>query len=246
MKDYRIGTAGWTIPIDSRADFPATGSHLERYAQGLSAVEINSSFYRHHMASTYKRWAASVPSHFRFAVKLSKAFTHEAKLLPSGDAVRASFDAIRELGDKWGILLVQLPPSLVFDKGRVENFLGFLKEACPAPIVWEPRHASWTHKEALDLLQSFGVGKVIADPEPCPAPLLPTDDHFRYYRLHGSPEIYKSRYRGPYLERLAKAFETAPAGKIWCIFDNTTYGWATANALELQGLLRGSAQRQVS
>lgn len=246
-KEFFIGTAGWNIPIDSRASFPATGSHLERYAQGLSGVEINSSFYRHHMPVTYRRWAQSTPAHFRFSVKLAKAFTHEAKLVPSGSALRTCLEGVAELGEKWGALLVQLPPSLVFEKGRAENFLGFLKEHCPVPVVWEPRHASWTHAEALSLLERFAVGKVIADPEPCPAPLLRTDETFRYYRLHGSPEIYRSRYRGPYLARLAQAFRAAPASRIWCIFDNTTFGWATTNALELKELLHHEAMdRKIS
>src|SRR5918993_896064 len=44
----RIGTAGWSIPKEHAAPFPATGPHLERYAKVLNAVEINSSFYRLH------------------------------------------------------------------------------------------------------------------------------------------------------------------------------------------------------
>ena len=53
---------------------------LQRYATRLDAVEINSSFYRPHRASTYARWADSVPTHFRFSVKLPKAITHERRL----------------------------------------------------------------------------------------------------------------------------------------------------------------------
>jgi hypothetical protein len=41
-----VGTAGWSIPSAHAASFPIEGSHLERYALRLNAVEINSSFYR--------------------------------------------------------------------------------------------------------------------------------------------------------------------------------------------------------
>jgi uncharacterized protein YecE (DUF72 family) len=61
------------------------GSHLERYAKVLNAVEINSSFYRPHRTATYERWAASVPEEFRFAVKIPKAITHERRLKEAGD-----------------------------------------------------------------------------------------------------------------------------------------------------------------
>jgi len=238
MQNFYIGTAGWNIPSEARSSFAQTGSHLERYALTLPAVEINSSFYRHHLATTYRRWADSTPAHFRFSVKLAKAFTHEARLLPSGDAVRSCLDSIRELGKKWGALLVPLPPSLYFEKTKCENFLGFLSEHCPAPIVWEPRHLSWTHPSALRLLENFGVCKVIADPDTCPAPLQPNDGRMRYYRLHGSPMLYRSRYRAPFIAKIARAIKAAPAPNHWCIFDNTAFGFATENAAELLALMQ--------
>lgn len=247
QKSALIGTAGWNIPAEAAGSFPRTGSHLERYSQTLNSVEINSSFYRHHMAATYKRWADSTPPGFRFSVKLAKAFTHEARLLPSGDSLRACLEAIAQLGEKWGTLLVQLPPSLVFEKERAKNFLQFLKDYCPAPVVWEPRHPTWTTAEALELLARFEVPKVIADPEPCPLPpsasLWAGDHKLRYYRLHGSPIIYRSSYRPPFLKKLARQIEEAPSRHVWCVFDNTTFGFAALNALELRGLLGHGLQQ---
>jgi uncharacterized protein YecE (DUF72 family) len=52
---------------------PPAGSHLERYTAVFSAVEINSSFYHPHRSMINKRWAASAPDSFRFAVKVPKA-----------------------------------------------------------------------------------------------------------------------------------------------------------------------------
>jgi uncharacterized protein YecE (DUF72 family) len=57
----RVGCAGWSIPKRYAPWFPSSGTHLERYATRLPAVEINSSFYRFHQPKTYARWAASVP-----------------------------------------------------------------------------------------------------------------------------------------------------------------------------------------
>jgi uncharacterized protein YecE (DUF72 family) len=68
----RIGCAGWSLPRVEQERFPAAGSHLERYASVFDAVEINSSFHRPHRPATYARWAAAVPSSFRFSVKLPK------------------------------------------------------------------------------------------------------------------------------------------------------------------------------
>jgi len=76
----RIGTAGWSIPRAEASRFTGEGTHLQRYARGLSGAEINSSFYRPHAAATYAKWAAATPPGFRFAVKVPKVITHEQEL----------------------------------------------------------------------------------------------------------------------------------------------------------------------
>jgi uncharacterized protein YecE (DUF72 family) len=54
-----VGCAGWSLSSAVAPEFPGAGSHLERYARVLPAVEINSSFYRPHRAATYARWRDS-------------------------------------------------------------------------------------------------------------------------------------------------------------------------------------------
>ena len=76
-----IGTAGWTIPTESRDGFPGEGSSLERYAARFRGAEINSSFHRPHRIEIYARWAAMTPAGFRFAVKVPKTITHEHGLV---------------------------------------------------------------------------------------------------------------------------------------------------------------------
>src|SRR3954464_15286283 len=78
--DPRIGIAGWSLPRAHAAGFPLQGTHLQRYAARFNCAEINSSFYRAHRPATYARWAQSVPRSFRFAVKMPRAITHDARL----------------------------------------------------------------------------------------------------------------------------------------------------------------------
>ena len=73
-RGLRVGCAGWAIPSQHAHAFPAQGTHLERYAQRFTGVEVNSSFYRSHRPTTYARWAASVPDPFQFAVKMPKYY----------------------------------------------------------------------------------------------------------------------------------------------------------------------------
>ncbi len=237
----RIGTAGWSIPKEHASDFPAAGTHLERYGAVLNAVEINSSFYRPHRTATYERWAASVPEDFRFAVKIPKAVTHERRLRDTGDLLDRFLLEVGGLGTKLGPLLVQLPPSLAFEPGVSDRFLEDLRGRVRGNIVCEPRHASWFTGVVEKRLADLRIARVAADP----APVAGAGEAggwrgFSYYRLHGSPRIYHSRYSQEALVNTAKRIaESAAAGaETWCIFDNTASFAATGDALTTRGLVQ--------
>ena len=235
----RIGCAGWTIPKLHQSLFPASGSHLQRYAQRCTAVEINSSFYRAHRPATYARWAQSVPKDFRFSVKVPKPITHTSRLEDVG-GLAAFAEETSALGTKLGPWLVQLPPSLEFDEAVATAFLAELRRVFAGQVVCEPRHASWFHEDADALLRSFQVGRVAADPTRHELADQPGGwPDLIYYRLHGSPRVYYSEYSQQYLEKLASDLSAAAetARDVWCIFDNTALGAATNNALQLMQLL---------
>ncbi len=235
----RIGTAGWSFPRE--LDFPVEGSGLERYAARFDCVEINSSFYRPHQRKTYERWAASTPTGFRFAIKVPQAITHERRLVEIDDLLARFLHETDGLGDKRGPLLVQLPPSLKFEAERVEAFLATWRQATDAPTVLEPRHATWFAAEPEDLLASFQVARVAADPAVVPQAAEPGGWRgLTYRRLHGSPVIYESAYEPEVLDVLAERL--AEEAETWCIFDNTKLGAATRDALLLNTLISSSRQ----
>jgi len=226
----RIGTAGWSIPKQHAAAFPASDSHLERYAQRFNAVEINSSFYRPHRRATYERWAATVPENFAFAVKAPRAITHEARLIDAERVLDRFLDEAGGLGSKLGPLLFQLPPSFAFDLRGTRAFLKLLRARHAGRAVWEPRHATWFTPRAEDLLAEYRVARVAADPAVVPAAAEPGGWRgLRYFRLHGAPRIYYSDYAADDIARYAQRM----SAKSWCIFDNTALGAATGNALAL-------------
>lgn len=228
MRNY-IGTAAWNIPSVAAEAFPEEGSHLERYAKVFNAVEINSSFYKDHRRETFERWASSVPEDFRFSAKLSKRFTHEKSASFSATDLRESLDAIAGLGVKWRVLLLQYPGSLDCPVVKLEKLLDEVRRVFNEAIVIEARNTSWVADPVLKLMERYRVGLVSADPERCPYDgVLGEID---YERLHGSPDIYKSSYPDEVLDALA---ETWSAREHWIIFDNTTFGQATLNALGLK------------
>ena len=237
----RTGCAGWSLPRDSWPQFPDSGTHLQRYAARLAAAEINSSFYRPHQPATYARWAAGVPADFRFSVKLPKTITHEKRLRDCGGLLDAFLAQTAGLGHKLGCLLVQLPPSLAFDGAAAPSFFRTLRRQHAGPVALEPRHASWFTPEVGAMLQTWRIGRVLADPVLHTAGQAPGGwPGLVYVRLHGSPRMYYSSYGPPTLQALAlKLQESVGSGaEAWCIFDNTASGAAVSNALALQALLR--------
>jgi len=239
-----VGTAGWPLPADLRERFGAGGSLLERYATRLPGVEINSSFYRPHQPATYARWAASVPAGFRFSVKLPRAITHERRLVDAEAALDGFLAQATPLGDKLGCLLVQLPPSLALHERHADRFFAALRERHAGAVVLEPRHSTWFGKAGQAMLAHHGVGLVRADPLACQDAQWPIDDAAPaggvvYYRLHGAPRMYYAAYDDAFVQALARRMvaEATRAEVVWCIFDNTAEGAATANALVMQSLL---------
>jgi uncharacterized protein YecE (DUF72 family) len=239
MVPIYIGTAGWSIPKQHAAGLPQAGTHLERYSRIFSCAEINSSFYRSHRASTWEKWAASVPENFRFSVKAPKAITHVANLACTSDRLSAFLAEARILSNKLGPILFQLPPKSAFNPIVAESFFSLLRDKYPGPTVFEPRNPTWFTAEADHLLHRFHIARAAADPARVPAAGSAGGDHqLLYCRLHGSPRMYYSTYPDPYLRSLAAAFAQHSAKEIWCIFDNTASGAALDNALMLQRLLR--------
>ena len=225
-----IGTAGWSIPARYAPDLSGGGTHLQRYSARLSAVEINSSFYRPHQRKTYERWAASVPEDFRFSVKLPRSITQERRLKNYDDLLSRFLEESAGLGAKLGVILVQLPPTLAYDAAVAAEFFGDLRRRTKTAIACEPRHASWFTPTADAALKKWHVARVAADP-----PRDQTDgapggwQGLRYWRLHGSPRIYYSDYNAAALKTLSGKLTRGD----WCIFDNTAAFAALGNALAL-------------
>lgn len=236
----RVGTAGWSIASIHAGPFPAEGTYLKRYAARLDCVEINSSFYRPHRRGTYARWAASVPERFRFSVKLPRTMTHERRLRDCADLLDLFLEGASALGGKLAVILVQLPPSLVFDRAVADAFFSALTARTAAAIVCEPRHRSWFGEDADALLESHGVGRVAADPAVVDGAGEPGGaGGIAYYRFHGSPRIYHSDYRPEALDAIARTLAASAARQVWCILDNTAQFHALANALGIVERLAG-------
>jgi uncharacterized protein YecE (DUF72 family) len=121
----------------------------------------------------------------------------------------------------------------------------------------EVRHESFVTPAFIGLLRKYRIAWVVADtPRPWPLYEDVTAD-FVYMRLHGSTELYKSRYTSEQLDRWADCIRAWSTGgepadarlispeppparasrDVYCYFDNTDKLHAPDNARELMGKL---------
>ena len=180
---YWIGTSGYSYPEWKGSFYPEklpAAKMLSYYAQRLSTVEINATFYRLPTAKLLAGWAAQAPDRFRFTLKAPRRITHDAKLQRCEDVLHAFLDATETLGPKLGVLLFQLPPSFRKDVGVLDAFLALLPHGTRAAV--EFRHASWHDDEVFTTLRSRAVALCVADSEKMSTPVVATAD-YGYFRL---------------------------------------------------------------
>jgi uncharacterized protein YecE (DUF72 family) len=218
----RVGLAGWSNPPAKRLERDPEQTHLSYYAAHFPCVEINSSFYRPHQSSTYRRWRDETATLFRFSVKMPRSVTHEGHLKRCATEVARFYEDIAALQPKLAVVLVQLPPSLEFNGRTVRTFFGSVPRLRGTKVVCEPRHASWFTSAAENALRDATVSRVAADPARCPGAEAPGGvRRFAYFRWHGSPRLYYSKYSEAQLAAFAATVRKTKAAETWCIFDNT-------------------------
>ena len=203
----RVGTSGYSYTAWKGSFFPAdlpSSRMLEFYAQKLSTVEINNTFYRMPTSAAVANWAQQVPESFVFAVKAPQRITHRKQLLDSGDETSHFLSLTSELGAKLGPLLFQLPPFMKKDLGRLRDFLDSLPKSFS--FAFEFRHPSWMDDEVFEALRRKNAALCIADTDEQQAQVVPTAT-WGYLRLRRSD--YPSGALDAWAERVAKQWQQA-------------------------------------
>jgi uncharacterized protein YecE (DUF72 family) len=268
----RIGVSGWRYTPWRGNFYPkglAQSRELHYASRAFNTIELNGSFYSLQSPTSYARWAAETPESFVFAVKGSRYITHMLKLR-NIEAALANFFAsgLFELGEKLGPILWQFPPQMKFEPSVFDDFFSILPRStahaqwiacahderpkgrvCLQPLddlplrhAVEVRHASFETPQFVEMLRRHGIAFVVADtPRPWPRFEGITTD-FAYMRLHGSTELYNSRYTHEELTRWAALMrQWALSGDVYCYFDNTDKLHAPDNAQELMEMVGLSA-----
>jgi uncharacterized protein YecE (DUF72 family) len=234
-----IGCSGWVYKHWRGIFYPEglpQKRWFERYAQEFDTVEINASFYRLPLASTFEGWRENAPQGFRYAVKVNRFITHMKKLIDCEEATDQFTALARLLRENLGPLLYQLPPSLHNNPDRLETFLKRL----PADLehVVEFRHSSWYKEDILTLLDRYGIGFVAHDLRGLVSPRW-ASGRTAYVRFHGTAGKYHGRYSDDALfEWTDWIMAQAREGRsVWCYFNNDIHGHALDDARTLKNMV---------
>ncbi|HOO46842.1 MAG TPA: DUF72 domain-containing protein [Deltaproteobacteria bacterium] len=237
MPSLFIGTSGWNYDHWKGTFYPEAcpkRSWLEYYTGVFNSVEVNATFYRHMKPGTFATWRQRSPEGFVWAVKASRFITHVKRLQHAGESLEMFFASAKTLGERLGVILFQLPPSLTFDPEVFKGFCALLPKEYRYAL--EARHISWTGREAMALMEKNRIAWCISDTAGrYPFAESLTAD-FTYIRLHGSTALYSSEYTEAELESWTKRIRRFNRDT-YLYFDNDFMGYAPKNALRLRELL---------
>jgi uncharacterized protein YecE (DUF72 family) len=263
--DAWVGTSGWIYPSWRGVFYPRRLPQrrwLEYASRCFGSIELNGTFYSLKSPPAYRRWVAETPDDFVFAVKGSRFITHNLKLRRIAAALGNFYaSGILALGVKTGPFLWQLPATYALDLGRLRSFIaalprssreaeavarghdarlrrGALVEAVaevPYRHAFEVRHPSYFQEEFYALLRESGCGWVIGDTAGRHPYAEEVTAGFVYVRLHGSRELYASRYEDDELASWARKLERwrRQGRDVYVYFDNDAKVHAPRDALRL-------------
>jgi uncharacterized protein YecE (DUF72 family) len=179
-----VGTSGWQYRDWRGTFYPQKlpqSKWLEHYAGCFQVVEVNNAFYRLPEARTFTQWAERTPDDFVVGVKASRYLSHIKRLQDPAEPVARFMERARCLGPKLGPVLLQLPPTLRLELGRLDETLSLFPD--DVRVAVELRHDSWFVDATRSLLEKHGAAFCLADSTQRQTPVWRTAP-WGYLRMH--------------------------------------------------------------
>jgi len=205
----RTGMGGWSYEPWRETFYPADVPQrleLQYASRQVTAIEINSTFYRLQKPEIFAGWREQTPEHFMFTTKASRGATYRSNLTEAGDSVQRFAQGVAALAPKLGAINWQLPPTKKFDAAEIDAFLKLLPPEAKGVRLrhaLEVRHASFKTEAFLDLVRAANVAVVFADTDKYPSFADVTAD-FIYGRLMRTVSSEPTGYAKPALDSWAQ------------------------------------------
>ncbi|MEY2984745.1 MAG: hypothetical protein RLZZ568_1362 [Cyanobacteriota bacterium] len=170
---FYLGCAVWAYEGWFGNFYPANlpkKESLKAYAQRLTAIEANTTFYAVPSEQTVQKWQVETPPDFRFCLKFPQTVSHQGSLSPQLPQAKSFLDRLLPLGPKLGAVFLQLPPS--YGPEQLDDLLAFFDalKAYPLKLAVEVRHPQWWQpNRQATLHRELGdrqISQVILDTRP--------------------------------------------------------------------------------
>jgi uncharacterized protein YecE (DUF72 family) len=238
--NFYIGTSGWTYDHWKNKFYPgdlAKAKWFMYYCKYFSAVEINATFYRRFKDQTYIKWKNRVNESFRYVLKAPRIITHRRFLINADDDIKSFTNSASLLGDKLGLILLQLAPRTKYDPELLKNTILLFNN--PQKLAIEFRNKQWLNDEIYAILKESGAVFCNAD-SPGTSLIDWITSDTAYLRLHGRKNWYSYNYSDKELTEislLVKYFTEKGIKSIYIFFNNDFEGYAPRNALSIMEIL---------
>jgi len=239
--DLFIGTSGWSYPHWKGNFYPhdwPQSRWFDYYITKFQTVEVNATFYRFSQDQTYEKWYKRAPDNFHYVLKAPRLITHRKYLIDVEEQIHAFWTSASLLKEKFGLILLQLPPNTPYDPDRLNEAL--LSFGDPRRIAVEFRHKKWLTEETKTLLHEIGSIFCNADSPKTELTDWLTSD-IAYIRLHGRESWYGYEYSARELKNIVELMQRmvrAGAKQIYVYFNNDLAGFAPKNARRLIELVK--------
>jgi uncharacterized protein YecE (DUF72 family) len=219
-----VGASGFSYPSWKGGFYPAAAKpadFLRLYAERLTTVELNNTFYRLPAEGQFERWAAATPPGFRFSVKMPMSITHWGRL----DEIATFCERARALGDRLGPILVRPHDS----RPRDDGFLRLLLDSVDPglEVALDLRDVSWD-----------GVEPLLADWPAVRVNQLEAPATFRYLRFRQPP--YDEDALTGWAERVRVLLDDGL--DVYCYFRHEDEPTAPRYAERLRELIAGAGR----
>ncbi len=198
-----VGTSGYSYKEWKGSFYPdkiPAKDMLSYYAERLSTVEINNTFYRMPQKSMLETWKEQVTKNFRFSLKAPQRVTHFKRLKEVDQETNYFLETASVLEDQLGVVLYQLPPNM---KKDIERLVNFVKLLPPEPrSAFEFRHPTWFDDDVLEILRSRNHALCISDTDDLPISHIDKTADWGYLRLRRV--LYSEEDLKKWLDQISK------------------------------------------
>lgn len=241
---WHIGCSGYHYRDWKEVFYPPgmpQRSWFEYYSSRFDTLELNTTFYRFPQLTTLEKWYETSPAHFVFSAKAPRLITHYKRFNDCQSLLSDFYSAMEKgLKEKLAVVLFQFPPTMAYSREQLKKLLDGLSGSFTNVV--EFRHASWWTEEVYARLSRKRI--VFSG---ISHPALPQTTIINrstvYYRFHGIPRIFYSRYTEGQLKSFCDGLlEQANTRQVFVYFNNTASTAAIRNAVWLKKYI-GQAEK---